>query len=63
MKHKIQIPFAKTLATSTDVQGDCSKKKEEIPRRRKPVVQWQGHRAPALQAERRGQGRQKLDNQ
>jgi len=34
-----------------------------IPRQHKPVLQWQGHRAFELQAELKGQGRQKLDNQ
>ena len=38
-------------------------KARRIPRRHKPAVQWQGHRAPELQAELEGQGRQKLDNQ
>ena len=38
-------------------------KEREIPRRHKPVLQWQGHRASKLQAELEGQGRQKLDNQ
>jgi hypothetical protein len=41
-----------------------NKKKEIwIPRRRKPVLQWQGHHALELQAELKGQGRQKFDNQ
>jgi len=39
------------------------KKKREIPRRHKPVVQQQGHRVSVLQAEHEEQGRQKLDNQ
>jgi len=38
-------------------------KQREIPWRREPVVQRQGHRVPGLQAEPREQGRQKLDNQ
>ena len=55
------------MPQSTD-QGKKAQQKEEkregkIPRRRKPVLQWQGHRAPELQAELEGQGRQKLDNQ
>jgi len=38
------------------------KRKREIPRRHKPVVQRQGHRVLVLQAEHKEQGRQKLDN-
>ena len=46
----------------TSAQRD-KQKERRIPRRRKPVLQWQGHHAPELQAELEGQGRQKLDNQ
>ena len=46
-----------------DNREKSEKEKREIPRRRKPVVQQQGHRVPELQAELEEQGLQKLDNQ
>jgi hypothetical protein len=57
-------PFAAIRETSNDIHINCQQKeRREIPRRRKPVVQQQGHRVPMLQAEHRELGRQKLDNQ
>ncbi|KAH0833265.1 hypothetical protein J3R83DRAFT_12328, partial [Lanmaoa asiatica] len=39
-------------------------KAREIPRRHRPVLQWQGHRAHGVASRaREGQGRQKFDNQ
>jgi hypothetical protein len=52
VKQTCQVTSCKTL-----------NKKKEIPRRRKPILQWQGHHASELQAELEGQGRQKFDNQ
>jgi len=46
-----------------DNSKKSEKEKREIPRRRKPVVQEQGHRVLKLQAELEEQGLQKLDNQ
>ena len=62
LKH---IPtFCLILRTRPLTSAQRDKQKERrIPRRRKPVLQWQGHHAPELQAELEGQGRQKLDNQ
>ena len=67
------VPFVKPRTGPIDQVLQHNKKKKhemlretpmkEIPRRRKPVLQWQGHRALELQAELEGQGRQKLDNQ
>ena len=60
-------PFAAFMpAEHPQVQSTAKREKtgkKGIPRRRKPVVQRQGHRVPGLQAEPREQGRQKLDNQ
>ncbi len=58
-------PFEPRSFQPTGQSQTRNKKNEtkQIPRRLKPILQWQCHRAPGLQAEPRGQGRQKLDNQ
>jgi len=57
------ILFPKFQMLPIDNIEKNEKEKREIPRRRKPVVQQQGHRVPELQAELEEQGLQKLDNQ
>jgi len=55
--------FPKLPMLPSDNSKKSEKEKREIPRRRKPVVQEQGHRVLKLQAELEEQGLQKLDNQ
>ncbi|KAF9231611.1 hypothetical protein BU15DRAFT_55925, partial [Melanogaster broomeanus] len=45
-------------------ENKANAQKGEIPRRHKPVLQWQGHHVPGVASRaRRDQGRQKFDNQ
>ena len=62
-KQKTHFYLRSEAGSSIDKQRNTTQKDKGIPRRRKPVLQWQGHRALELQAELEGQGRQKLDNQ